>query len=642
MGDLVRKSPGTDRLRLKFFHRNIWRIMAAFALLSTSEQSIKLPGFTRFVKSVAGFKSLETPEIWTNGLHCLAAKLNAPCSLHRGYTKHGLTGSWLLAVGTVLDTADDSDDSTMNKLLDDYLLLGDKVFSRLDGQFALVLYDDVAKATKVITDPFGMIPIYYGTKNDQVFVSTSGLAVASELQSDLSDFGARAFILYGSTFGDTIWRDVHLIPPATVLKIEANHVHQSTYWSFEVDQNLLRLSENQSVDCMIESFSSGLKQILKKEGKVWLSLTGGLDSRTIAALADYGKIPFKTYAHGPLDSRDVALAEHISHKKEWDYEYFRLPNDWGIQRTSWFDLVLGQMDGHLDIIKMSRTIREQSIKAQQMAVSLWGFGGELHRGIYWKHEFLLSNNNTKLNYDRLMDFRVIPSPVSILSDANHWSLFLRNEILTRLRNVGEQNPDWPVFTKLDMIGTLLERHVCGTTIASVLGQQRVILPFNLKENITRSFSIDYRWRTHSRLFRSILERLAPDLAEIDTADGGPAVRMKLTNINRFFPYWLSSGEKLLWRVGNKIAGKPIWNRKDAGASGKAYPTEKWLQATLKELEKRCLLTPDEMVSASLYDQFQFNNLLSSSQIGSLQKEAILGRILGLEMATRSENFHKKL
>ena len=55
-----------------------------------------------------------------------------------------------------------------------------------------------------------------------------------------------------------------------------------------------------------------------------------------------------------------------------------------------------------------------------------------------------------------------------------------------------------------------------------------------------------------------------------------------------------------------------------------------------------LLTPDEMVSASLYDQFQFNNLLSSSQIGSLQKEAILGRILGLEMAIRSENFHKKL
>jgi hypothetical protein len=609
--------------------------MAAFALLSKSDHSIQPAQFNHFLKSVANYKSLKIPEIQVKGMNCLAAKLDAPCSLYPGYVKHDLTDSWILAVGTVVDALDISPDFTLAKLLDDYLNLGDKVFSRLDGQFALLIYDAVAKVTKVITDPFGMIPVYFGKKNDQIFVSTSGLAVARELQSEMNDYGARAFILYGDTFGDTNWQNVHLVAPATVLRIDVNGVHQSTYWSFEVDQNLSRLSESQSVDCMIESFSNSLKQILEKEGEVWLSLTGGLDSRTIAALANYSKIPFKTYAHGPLDSRDVFLAEHISHKKGWDYEYFRLPDDWGKQRSSWFDFVLGQVDGHLDVIKMSRTIREQTIKAQQMNVSLWGFGGELHRGIYWKHEFFLSDNKTHLNYDRLMDYRVIPANGSILSDADRWNPFVRNEILTRLRVIGEQNPDWPLFTKLDMIGTLLERHICGTTIASVLGQQRVILPFNLKENISRNFSINYRWRTHSRLFRSILERIAPDLAEIDTADGGPATRMKFSNLNRFIPYWLSSGEKLLWRFGYKMAGKPIWTRRVAGATGKAYPTEKWLQATLDELEKRSLLTPGEMLSASLYNQSQLISLLSNLEVGALEKEAILGRILGLEMAMRS-------
>ncbi len=611
--------------------------MAAFALLTTSNRIIQTTRFTHFLKSVANYKSLETPEIWAKGSHCLAAKLDAPCSLHRGYFKHDLTDSWILAVGTVVDTAYKSLEFSLNRLLDDYLNLGDKVFSRLDGQFILVLYDAVADVTKVITDPFGMIPVYFGKKGDQIFVSSSGLAVASELQSEISDFGARAYILYGSTFGDTIWQKIHLVPPATVLRLDTNGDHQSTYWSFQVDQNISRLSESQSVDCMIESFSNSLKQIIEKKGKVWLSLTGGLDSRTIAAIADYIKIPFKTYSHGPLDSRDVFLAEHISQKKEWDYEYFRLPIDWGIQRASWFDLVLGQMDGHLDIIKMSWTIREQAIKAQQMDVSLWGFGGELHRGIYWKHEFLLSNDITNLNYDRLMDYRVIPSNVSIFNNTNHWNRILREEILIRLGKAGEQNPEWPVFTKLDMIGTLLERHVCGTTIASVLGQQRVILPFNLRENISRSFSINYRWRIHSRLFRSILERLAPDLADLDTADGGPAVKMKISNIHRFVPYWLNSGEKLLWRVGNKMVGKPIWNRREVGASGKAYPTGKWLKETLHELERRSLLTPEEMLTSGLYDQSQFNNLLATLEVGSLQKEAILGRILGLEMAMRSVN-----
>lgn len=611
--------------------------MAAFALLSKSDQLIQPEQFNHFLKSVAYFKSLKIPEFQVKGMNCFAAKLDAPSSLYPGYVKHDLTDSWISAVGTVVDAMDTTTDFTLAKLLDNYLNLGDKVFSRLDGQFALLLYDDVAKVTKVITDPFGMIPVYYGKKDDQIFVSTSGLAVASELQSEMNDFGARAFILYGDTFGDTIWQDVHLVPPATVLRMDGNRVQQSTYWSFEVDQTLSRLSESQSVDCMIDNFSSSLKQILEKEGEVWLSLTGGLDSRTIAALADYSKIPFKTYAHGPLDSRDVFLAEQISHKKKWDYEYFGLPNDWGSQRTGWFDFVLGQIDGQLDVIKMSRTIREQTVKAQQMNVSLWGFGGELHRGIYWKHEFFLSDNKTNLNYERLMNYRVIPANTSIFKDADHWNPGIRNEIMNRLRTVGERNPDWPIFTKLDMIGTLLERHICGATIASVLGQQRVILPFNLKENISRSFSINYRWRTHSRLFRSILERIAPDLAEIETADGGPASRMKFSNLNRFIPYWLNSAEKLLWRLGYRIAGKPIWTRRVAGATGKAYPTEKWLQATLDELENRSLLTPGEMRSANLYDQSQLISLLSNLQVGALEKEAILGRILGLEMAMRSIN-----
>ena len=38
--------------------------MAAFAFLSTSDHSIQFTKFTRFLKSVANYKSLETPEKW--------------------------------------------------------------------------------------------------------------------------------------------------------------------------------------------------------------------------------------------------------------------------------------------------------------------------------------------------------------------------------------------------------------------------------------------------------------------------------------------------------------------------------------------------------------------------------------------------
>lgn len=608
--------------------------MAGLAFYVNRQGPTSTPIFSDFLKWTVTYKSLETPTVLAQGRASIAAKLDAPCSLHRGIIRDDRTGSWLLAAGTVMDIDDASPDGHLDKILIDYLAQGEKVFLRLDGQFALILYDALAEKTLVVSDPFGMIPVYYGQTGSQFFLSTSALAVARAVQSPLSEFGARSFIVYGDTFGDTLWRDVQMLPPATVLEIGREHVHQSTYWSFQVDPTIAALPEHEAVDCMIETLSSSLRRSLGSDGKIWVSLTGGMDSRMLAGLAHYCQIPFKSYCHGPLDSKDVRIAAQISQAMGWEHEYFALPEDWGTQRLNWFDQVLGQTDGQLDVIKMSRTIREQTIKAQQLGLSLWGYGGELYRGVYWKHEFWRTGITSQVDYERLMDYRVIPSDCSILKGGAHWKGALRTEIKNRLHRIGEQQSDWLNTVKLDMIGTALEQHACGTTIAAVLGQQRVILPFDFKENISRIFSINYKWRTHGRMFRSILERINPRLAGIETADGGPALPMRFTNFYRFVPYWLDTGEKLLWKMGYKTLGKPLWRQRNAGLSGRAYPTRQWLQDTVSGLNQRSLLDQDQMLSSALYDQ-KWMQGLGSAQVTSLTGEALLGRFLALEMALRS-------
>ena len=609
--------------------------MAGLALFIDQQGSPSTLVFNDFLKLVAAYKSLEMPTFWAQGSGCISAKLDAQCSLHRGITMDEQTGSWMLAAGTVIDTANASPDGSLDKILIDYLDQGEKVFSRLDGQFALILHDARAEKTLVLSDPFGLIPVYYCQIGNQLFLSTSALANAKVTQSPLSEFGARSFVVYGNTFGDTIWQDVHMLPPATVFEIGREGIRQTTYWSFHLDTSIAALREKESVDCIIETLSSSLRRSLSSEGKVWISLTGGMDSRMLAGLAHYCQIPFKTYSHGPKDSKDVRIAELISQEMGWEYQYFALPEDWGTQKINWFDQVLGQTDGHLDVIKMSRTIREQTIKARQLGSSLWGYGGELYRGVYWKHEFFRTGITSQVDYDRLMDFRVIPSDSSILGEGTHWKGALRSEIKSRLQKVGEQQPDWLNTVKLDMIGTALEKHICGTTIASVLGQQRVILPFDFKENIKRIFSINYKWRTHGRMFRLILSRINPRLAEMETADGGPALPMRFSNFYRFAPYWLDTGEKLLWRLGYKAMGKPLWRQRNAGPSGRSYPTGKWLLDTLTGLSKQGLLDQSKMQSGALYDQKWLQGLRSHPQAESQAGEALLGRVLALEMALRS-------
>ena len=278
--------------------------LAGFALIFNSKEptSAQSPVWIDFLDSVAAYKYIEKTGEIASGSHCIAAKLDAPCSLHRHILRDAKTGSWLVAVGTVIDPADLRLDGGLGRLLYDYLERGPSALTRLDGQFALLIYDPRQESLSLISDPFGLIPIYYGQAGGSWYASTSALAVAQVLHTGLDELQARSFLLYGYVLSGSLWRDVHCLPPATVLTISPDGVIQHPYWSFDIDMDVAQYSENEALDCMLESFSQSIRQGLGREGKMWVSLTGGLDSRTLIALTAYNQLPFKAYCHGPRDS----------------------------------------------------------------------------------------------------------------------------------------------------------------------------------------------------------------------------------------------------------------------------------------------------------------------------------------------------
>jgi hypothetical protein len=267
-----------------------------------------------------------------------------------------------------------------------------------------------------------------------------------------------------------------------------------------------------------------------------------------------------------------------------------------------------------------------------MNVSLWGYGGEIYRGYYWKQELWKTGKTANVDYDRLLNLRVIPSDTSILKNSQSWQKELREGKKAQLKAVGEQKADIPNTVKLDLIGQYLERHQASNMIAGILGQQRILLPYYSKNNIERILSTNHRWRTHSRMFRQILERINPKLAAIEMADGGPALPMRFSNAYKFIPYWLDMGEKLLWRLGRRFGRKSLWSRPDAGPHGKAYPIEKWLNETLLQLRDQSMLIPNKMFTSDIYDEKRLQALMVGAK---RENETLIGRIITIEMAFRS-------
>jgi hypothetical protein len=612
--------------------------MSGFAVIYAPSERIEPPDplLAGLATAVADFKCLDQADCFVSGRHGAAAKLNSAAALHRAIVRDEASGSWLLAAGTVIDRPQPAAAGQLQQLLTDYLEQGAAVLARLDGHFALILYDGRDDTLLAVSDPFGIISLFVGQANGRYFISTSALAIAKTMPAKLSELGVRFFLASGNVLGEmTLWQDIKRLPPATVLRLSRENAAQSSYWSLELDPTVAGLSCDQAVEAMIEVLSSQTQQSLHREGPVWLSLTGGFDSRTLAMLASRAGIPFKSYCHGPPESADVRLARHISQQMAWDYEYFPPPDDWGQARAQWLSRTLGQSDAHLGLLKTSRIVREQSLKAQQYPVSLWGFGGEIYRGYYWKQEFFRAGTSSTVNYDRLFGYRLgasISQP--LLNDNSRWLAEIRAEHEGQIKRIGERNPAWLNTAKLDLIGTHLEGTVHGGAhISAVLGVQRAIAPFYFKEGMRRVISLNYRWRRYNRLFRLMLERVNPKLAGIETADGGPALPMRANNLYKFAPYWLTEGKRLLWGAGYRFLGVQLWDK--ARNVGSSYPLDPWRLETLAALKPQALLEPARMHSANLYDPVLLPNFLQQAETAEFKHEGLLSRILTVEMACRA-------
>jgi len=107
--------------------------MAGIAVLVGSDMAPQAfeQEFIDLLRLTARHKQLEIPSTIVRGMHCLAAKLDSPASIHPGMVRDDQTGSWLMAAGTVVALVGDNEPTTvLQRLLSDYVDRGAKRWMR--------------------------------------------------------------------------------------------------------------------------------------------------------------------------------------------------------------------------------------------------------------------------------------------------------------------------------------------------------------------------------------------------------------------------------------------------------------------------------------------------------------------------------
>jgi asparagine synthase (glutamine-hydrolysing) len=173
-----------------------------------------------------------------------------------------------------------------------YSANGKAFLKGLHGKFAAVIWDRHQQRLTLVNDRFGMRPIYYAQL-------PGGLLFASEIKALLTEpqvsrqtnlRGIAQFFTFGQFLSeDTLLESVRLLPAASVLTFDlrGNHLQLEPYWqmAFEPSQNGTKGS-NALLDRVENAFGEAVRRTSGGVDHLGLSLSGGLDSRTILGAID--------------------------------------------------------------------------------------------------------------------------------------------------------------------------------------------------------------------------------------------------------------------------------------------------------------------------------------------------------------------
>ena len=176
-------------------------------------------------------------------------------------------------------------DSDTEVVLHGYLEWGLGVADRLNGMYALAIWDGRAERLVMLRDRMGVKPFYYYPTTDGVLFGSEPKAIlanpAAERVVDLD--GLRELTAGIKTPGHAFWSGMREVEPGTVVTLDRTGERTHRYWALHTAEH--PDDEQSSVAHVRELLDDIVRRQLISDVPRCLLLSGGLDSSALTALA---------------------------------------------------------------------------------------------------------------------------------------------------------------------------------------------------------------------------------------------------------------------------------------------------------------------------------------------------------------------
>ncbi|WP_414830845.1 asparagine synthase (glutamine-hydrolyzing) [Alteromonas sp. H39] len=248
--------------------------------------------------------------------------------------------------------------------------------TRLRGEFAFSLYDEMEDTLYLVRDRFGIKPLYWTQTDDAIIYGSEVKVVLAhpDVKPELDSEGLFHQLIQVMVPGTTAFKGIQQVEPGHMLKITRKegefHIETHKYW--DMDFPLIGTREEHTDDYYIEGVRRELIDAvqvrLNADVPVGCYLSGGIDSCSILGLASgIEQAPLKafTISFDNADYDESEIATEMAQSVDADQEILKLNADllynnfartiWHTERTIYNTLAVAKL-------MMSQQVRHVNYK----------------------------------------------------------------------------------------------------------------------------------------------------------------------------------------------------------------------------------------------------------------------------------------
>jgi asparagine synthase (glutamine-hydrolysing) len=503
--------------------------------------------------------------------------------------------------------------------------------SRLNGMFAIALWDSELKRLLLARDRMGIKPLYYSLYGGSLWFSSEVKCILAAGGSArvIDPMGVDQLLTFEYTASPTtLFEDVKKVPPGAWLTFSGGKIHQGRFWSLPAGTPDLTGDATEVAEQLRQTLVGAVRRQLASDVPLGAFLSGGIDSSIlVAAMTEVSPTPPLTFSIGFGDPTYSelryarAVAEHCGtqhHEEVLTPDYLAVLPE-----------VISQLDQPIADFSVFPTLLVARIARRRVTVALGGDGGdELFGGYDTYRADRLSA--------RLLDWQ--PAPLRAAAEWLARGLPLgkgKRGLANELRRFLEgarlpadwQHLRWMVFLREEQRTRLYTREFRAQVTGAAEGLVRTVLESGAADRLAAQMRCDLRFYLPEDILAKVdamsmatsLEARVPYL-DNEVVDLALAIPSRLK---------VRGGERK-WILKRAFAGSLPQSVLRRGKEGFSMPMKHWLAHEWNGLMHE-LLSPGSLAAEGLFDARYVEQLMREHESGAHNHSHLLWALMVFQL-----------